>query len=280
MLPRTTAHYLMTGMIILAFLACDFPGLAPDPAAEFYPSHTAAVRTLEAMMTEKAGGPAGSSQSTSADTPLAQTETPAPTPTRPSKGTYFMEQGDGSSIFADYDAGYEVVAPAGWLAFRPYHEEYYALWGTDSASDPDFLAALTRYQSPNADIVRLLALDPEVDHIKGGFVNGLEIDWSRDDDSSISDGVKSLIKVYKQFNMKTISSGTGQNSSGVPIGIAEMEGSMTTYKGEKVSLHIRGIIYKLDKGLLAVILSVIREQKDNFRPGFDRMADPITFFDR
>ena len=92
--------------LLLAMAACVLPGQATQPAPELNPI------TIETAV-------AGTAQAAAEQTAAAQ-------PALPGKTGTALEQGEDGTKYIDYDAGFEVTFPIGWLAVRPGSEEFEA----------------------------------------------------------------------------------------------------------------------------------------------------------
>lgn len=101
-------HVLSAFVMLFAILACALPGQAGQPVTSPNAIETAV---------------AGTSQAAAQQTAAAQLFTA--TPEGPT-GTVIEQSPDGTTKYTDYDAGFEVHYPVGWLTVRPGSAEFNA----------------------------------------------------------------------------------------------------------------------------------------------------------
>jgi hypothetical protein len=278
---------LMIGMIFLAILACDLPGAASDPAAQFYPSHTAAVQTLEAMMTGNALSataaqltvlpPVATDGMPQASASPPVTEAPAPTWTPVPSGTRLTKLSDGSILYSDFEGGYEIVFPATWMAMRPYQTEYYQAWTTEQAANPDFSAALTRMQGFSTNLTRIFAFDRDLGHIQSGFVSNILITWEPNDNMSLSQELKLITDNYKKTKgVKIVVSSIGETALKLPIAFVEFTETGKTVKGADITTYQKVVIFRVNKGAAAASLGIPKNLREPLLTSFDQMLNTIT----
>ena len=141
-----------------AITACVVPGLQSAPAPTFVP--TVDTSRLETMVAETVS--AAITQTEQARPTSTATSQPSPTPaptieasvtptseTIPS-GSTLTVQVDGSTIFVDEHAGFEITAPAAWLVMRVKEQEYLDAWQLAIAADENVQKSLFSVQSTAA----------------------------------------------------------------------------------------------------------------------------------
>ena len=139
------ARFLLGGIIIiLAITACVIPGQAVPSAPAIDPH---AVETSIA----------GTVQAAQAQTALPQVVTTDESPTGMT-GTAIEQMQDGTTRYTDYDAGFEITFPAGWLAVRPNSDEFNVSLTKEGAVNSMLHDQMTADQA---------GYDPEVDRLYG-----------------------------------------------------------------------------------------------------------------
>jgi len=124
--------------MLLATLACALPGRSAQPASDPDAIETAI---------------AGTSQAAAQQTAAAALFTATPEGPR---GTFIEQFPDGTTKYTDYDAGFEVTFPAGWLAVRPNSDEFNTALAGDGAVNSMLHDQMIVDQVDSAD-ARLLA---------------------------------------------------------------------------------------------------------------------------
>ncbi|MBI5964805.1 MAG: hypothetical protein HY863_15100 [Chloroflexi bacterium] len=111
-------------LLLISTLACVIPGLGAPAPAPFNPN---ILSTVVASTAEAAIAQTAAAQSVG-------TEIPAGTVAPILTGSNIEQVQGGITKYSDYDGGFEVTFPAGWLAVRPnYPDEFNASMAKDGA---------------------------------------------------------------------------------------------------------------------------------------------------
>ncbi|RPI87508.1 MAG: hypothetical protein EHM40_22920, partial [Chloroflexi bacterium] len=113
-------HTLMISVVLVAVVACVLPGQSIQPTPDIGPNAvaTAVVGTSQAALTQTAAAqPLATEVSVMASTTIEQAQ-------------------DGTTRYTDYDGGFEISFPVGWLAVRPNSEEFNASLAKAGAANP------------------------------------------------------------------------------------------------------------------------------------------------
>lgn len=160
-------------VILLAITACVLPGQTAQPQAV---QPTAGIDS-KAIATAVAGtAQAAATQTASADL-FAPSQT----------GTAVEPLSDGTTKYIDYDGGFEIIYPVGWLVVRPNSEEFDAALKKQGAANAMLYDQMTLDQSsydPNFDRLFCYIVRPDIEkNIIFGFsklawdpADGLSID--------------------------------------------------------------------------------------------------------
>jgi len=132
--------------ILIAMTACGLPGQATQPASGL---------DANAVASAVAGTAQAAAQQTAVVQPLATRMT----------GTIMEQVEGGGAKYTDYDGGFEITFPAGWLAVRPDSEEFNASLAKDGALNPmlqeQMTADLAGYEA-NYDRLYAYVLRPDI----------------------------------------------------------------------------------------------------------------------
>lgn len=169
-------HIVGTLAILLAIVACVLPGQAvqpptiqPTPAVDTNAIATAVASTAQVAATQTA-----SSQ-------LFGTSVPAGM-----RGTTVEQLKDGTTKYSDYDGGFEVVFPAGWLVLIPGSEEFNTALEKKGAANPALQDQMTLDQSNyNAEFDQIYAYALRPDIKKNVIFGFSKLAWDVEDGLSI-----------------------------------------------------------------------------------------------
>jgi len=264
--PVVTAPTVDTGRI--AVMVAETVSVAITQTAQAQPTATlilAATATAQAT-------------STATPTP-APTETAAATAS-PSQST-LTRQADGSTLFADDRAGYEIKLPAGWMAVRINEKEYQDALALKEASNIVVQQALLSVQSENPNVFRLLALDTQAAHIQNDFVTdmrfafeeGKNISLSSDADlQAIAQKISASAAVFR-FEVTSVKVVT--LASGMQLGMIEAKASFTNPSGAEVGVYQKQVFFNAKTGTQSIIFTTVSDLKDTLLPAFDAMVEAI-----
>ncbi len=134
-------------VILIAVVACVLPGQAIQTAPAMDPM---------AIDTAVAGTAQAAAEQTAAAQPSATVVT----------GTSIEQLADGTTKYSDYDAGFEIIFPVGWLAVRPNSEEFNAALAKEATVNPmlheQMTADLAGYEA-NYDRLYGYILRPDIE---------------------------------------------------------------------------------------------------------------------
>ena len=157
-------HLLSAFAILIAIVACVLPQAAQPPLDP------------NALGTAVAGTVEAAAQQTAAVQPLPTGRT----------GTTIEQLEDGTTKYADYDAGFEITFPVGWLAVRPNSEEFNASLSNAASANSMLHEQMTADQAgyeANYDRLYSYILRPDLqNNVLFGFS---KLVWDSDDTAAI-----------------------------------------------------------------------------------------------
>jgi hypothetical protein len=145
-------HAISTFVFLMAIVACALPGQAP----------ASGPNTIETAI-------ANTAQAAAQQTAAAALFTATPEGTA---GSTVEQLQDGTTKYTDYDAGFEVTFPVGWLAVRPNSEEFNAVLVGEATVNSMLYGQLAADLKENAADYRLYTyiLRPDIkEHVMFGF---------------------------------------------------------------------------------------------------------------
>jgi hypothetical protein len=278
MIPNRSQTLLAIAVIFLIALACALPDLSVSgstPVEDAVLLQTMVAETVAAALSQTAQASIPLSTPTSAEPALTEMPTAGPS----GSGSTLVVQDDGTTLFTDQRAGFEVTVPAGWLALRVNEQEYYDAWSLAVASDPSIQQSLTFIRSQNPNVFRLFGLDVQDGHLQSGFVTNLNIVWEELDDLSLEDDsdLQEMAAELPQSisGLQVISVELATTSGGIPIGIIESRATLQTVSGTNILSILKQVVFKPRTGSVVISLTTIEALGDVVVPPFDGMVETI-----
>jgi hypothetical protein len=273
-------HGLFFPLILLTTaLACVLPG---QPPASF-PPPTPDTR-LGTMVAETVAAALELTQQ-SAPMPILPPEStpePAATPTPPedTSGSTLTKRDDGTTLFTDTRAGYEIAVPAGWLAVRVNQIEYFDAWLLPELSDPALQSSFSSIQDKDPDVSRLFAFDIREGHIRSEVVTSVNLIWDQqaqisfdneDDLQAIAADLPASVEGLTVYATEIVTSSDGTMHGEIQSEIAGLNAS-----GGQVTLYQKMIIFNLKTGTLIITFTTEIEVPEATLSMFDGMIASLS----
>ena len=272
-----------TFFIALTFLAtivaCALPGLPTASAPALAPTtdtgilSTMVAETVSAAiaLTEQAfPTPTLVPTSTSTSTP-----TLIPTPEIIPSGSTLTVQEDGSTLFVDERAGYEVTVPAGWLAVRVNQQEY-----RDALTlAPDIQKSLSSIQNNDPNTFRLFAIDTQDGHIQNEFFTNINFIWDEQgalllkNDDALKASAAQLAETTP--GLEILSTKFSATSNNVLVGLIESKSAMKDSSDTDIVVFQKQAVFNAKTGIMVITLSTVEGLKETVFPAFDAMLETI-----
>ncbi|MGB8984917.1 MAG: hypothetical protein WCC12_23840 [Anaerolineales bacterium] len=204
-------HILMISVVLVAVVACVLPGqtIQPTPGISADTVATAVVGTAQAASTQ-----------TAAAQSLATEVSVMP-------ATNIEQAQDGTTRYTDYDGGFEIIFPVGWLAVRPNSEEFNVSLAKAGAANPmlheQMTADLAGYDA-NFDRLYAYVLRPDIK--KNVMLGFSKLTWDSDDTAVTIDN----------FTMGELTRGL------------EASGGLPGFRADTVQLHEDGSVRMIEIG--------------------------------
>jgi hypothetical protein len=291
-------------LIALAFLAtitaCVVPGLQTSPVP--LPTLTVDTERIEMMVAGTVSAViAQTEQAQPASTPgpiiiptttLASASTLMPTSqstvtpisqsqVSPSQSA-LTKQEDGSTLFMDDRAGYEVKLPAGWLAVRINAQEYLDVFSLGEAKNINVQQSLLSVQEENPNVFRLLAVDARAEHIQNEFVTDMR--FVLDETKTISLNTDADLQAIAQkiptsaavFRFEIASVKIVTTVSGMKIGVIEAKSSFANTSGADVGIYQKQVFFNVKAGTQSITFTTVSDLKNTLLPVFDTMLETVS----
>jgi hypothetical protein len=293
---KKTMNNRRTFFIALIFLAtiaaCVVPGLPTASAPVFAPTvDTGPIETMVAgtvsaaiAQTEQAQPTATSTSAAAATSTSTSTPAPTETPTPQANQSQSMltKQEDGSMLFADKRAGYEIKLPAGWLAVRVNEQEYLDAFSLVEAANTNIQQSLLSVQAEDPNVFRLLAIDTQAAHIQNEFVTDMR--FVLDEQKTISLGSDADLKAIAEkisasatvFRFEVTSVKIVTSASGTQFGVIEAKSSFENAAGADVTIYQKQVFFNVKAGMQSISLTTVEGLKETVLPTFDAMLETIN----
>jgi hypothetical protein len=257
---------LTLGCLAVLITACA-PGNS-DPAAQYYPTYTAIAQALIDLV----------------NTATAQAALPAetPTPPLPAGGTENVKQPNGTTKYSDYDAGFEMTLPEGWIGVRPGNQEFNDVLGNEAANNQALKERMMLDQQgyePVKDRYYFYATKPDV--VENDMLAYAKLAWSPSDpkpvdQTALGDLVQGLEMLPEMPGLRVVSSNIVMNGNGVPVIVIGANWTAKDDSGELIPLYINMLIFKpTDNSTIRVVMTSRKEHRDVIGPDVDEMVQSI-----
>ncbi len=210
--------------------------------------------------------------------PAAQTVTPTPQPF--ASVSTLIKQDNGSTLFVDESAGYEITVPAGWLAVRINEKEYYDAWTLPENADIHIQTSLLSIKEQEPATFRLLVLDTQEGHIKNEIVTNINFIW--DPQTVLSFDTDVDLRAFAD-ELPSITDGLTVSSmeiivppSGAPYGVITSKVGGFNASGAQVSLYQKMVLFNLKTGVLVITFATENGFAETTLPVFDAMLGTIV----
>jgi hypothetical protein len=260
-------------IIFLTFiLACAIPGQQAAPL----PAPTVDTNILSTMVAETVAAAVALTEQAAPTATIVPTETIEPTvtvsPTAeivPSGSTLTVHE-DGSIMFVDERAGFEVTVPAGWLAVRIHQQEY-----RDAlALTPDIEKALTDIQNNDPNTFRLFALDTQDGHFLNGFFTNINFIWDEFDVTLLEnkDALEARANLLASTvqGLEILSTEFSTTSNNVLIGLIESKST-----SDAGVIFQKQAIFNAKAGTMTLTVFTVEDLKDVTFSTFDTLLETI-----
>lgn len=250
-------------VLVSALLACQAGGMIPSIFATATPTFTVT--------------PSPTATATA-------TYTPSPTPT-PIPDMSLESQADGSSLFIDNKAGFSMLIPSTWVTIPANVDDLTPYVERASEDNPQLEKAFSMLQKVDPNILKIMAMDTNMDHYKDSYVPNFTVISMRDPIGSklpLKNTVEIMGNAIKsQFpGAKLIGSGVEQVDSDFSYGYNEWNISMNTPGAAAVKVFQKQAFFPIQDYFVIMTLSAHASKYDDVLAEFDAIMETIKLLDR
>jgi hypothetical protein len=268
--------------LLMTILACVVPGIstASEPAPSVEPGR------LETMVAETVSAAIAQTEQAAPKATLPPTDTAEPAETAASteepvvSGSSLTAQNDGTILYVDSTARFQLNVSPGWLPVRINEQEYYDAFSLPAASDAAVQRTLVNIKTLDPNTFRLFIYDLQDGHMQNGVITSVNFVWdpkgriSLEDDTGIKDAANALSKSIPNLNVN--SSSVSSTTNGIPIGVILSDIPGKTFEGTDVVLFQKQVYLNLPAGELIISFTTEQGFKDATLPFFDTMVESIN----
>jgi hypothetical protein len=264
-------------ILLLTMQACAIPGQQaaslPTPTVDPAQLDAIVAETVAAVLQQTASAPTAT---------VAVTATRQPTPTEtatPLQQSAMTNQADGTTLFVDEKAGFNITVPPGWLAVRIDQIEYYDAFSLPQAEDPSVQTALMDINDLDPNVFRLFIFDLQDGHVQNGFVNNVNVIWRQGESISLKtdEEIKATAEELPSVvpGLVVISSSISTTAANILTGVILSEITSQQSDGTTLNVFQKQVFLNVKDGLLVLTFTTGQDIKDATLPFFDAMIESI-----
>jgi hypothetical protein len=253
---RGIIYFVIFVMVLaLTSLSCEVANLpflateTPTPTATFTPSPT----------------PTPSSTPT-----LTPTSTPLPT------GRVKEEQADGTTVFIDYDGGYQVTFPQNWIPVISVEEDIEDIINSLPEQEQNISDIMEMAKNTGGEAYRVFALNFKAQ--EKIYTPNINISYQEDAIFSavpMEDLIAANLEFLPSLGIEVVSSGVKNTSSGIETGFMDVKWALKITENQKINLIQRQIYFKSGKGMAVITISTTRENPFDLSSDIDQLIESI-----
>jgi hypothetical protein len=192
---------------------------------------------------------------------------------------------DGSMLFTDPKTGFSLLIPSTWAGIPANVDDITLYVEQASENNPQFSNALSMLQKIDPNILRVMALDSNIDHYTGNYVPNFIVLATKDPRStkmSLKSWVKLMgISIKSQFPQANIlNSGVEQVSSDFSYGYIELEIPVNGPGGAVVKVFQKQAFFPVQDYLVVMTLSAHSSNYDDALLEFNSIIKTVHRLDR
>ena len=205
--------------------------------------------------------------------------TPAPTEPAMTGKSSLAAQSDGTILFVDEQAKFQLNVSPGWLPVRINEQEYYDAFSLPVAADAAVQRALMNIKTLDPNTFRLFIYDLQDGHMINGVITSVNFVWdpegsiSLEDDADIKQAADDLSTAIPNLNVNSYA--VSSTVSGIPIGVIISDIPGKTFEGTDVVLFQKQVYMNLPAGGLVISFTTEQGFKDATLPFFDTMVETL-----
>lgn len=258
-------NFLSAWVILMAVTACALPNQATPspPAMDLAAMETSAVDTAQAAATQ---------------TTLVNPATSTPLPI----GVVKEQKADGSILLTDYDGGYQITFPKGWVVIIPNEEDISEALSNFPEQEENISRLIEAAQNADTNnMIRAFGFNPKAQ--QSSYTPNINVSHNTNSllaATSLKDLVDATVQYYSSGNIEVLSSEVKTTTSGVEIGVIEMQLTINTLSGDKLDLRQRQVMTKSEKGIVNLTFSTVRDATIDLTADVDEVIESFQLLNK
>ena len=269
-------HALSTFVMLMAIIGCVLPGQAAQPGPAVDPN---------AIVTAVAGTAQAAATQTAQASPITATEAPVttetPPPAAPATGKLKREQSDGTTLFTDYDSGYQITFPQGWTVIIPEKDDISKALNDlpEQGQNISNLIESAKKADTN-NMIRVFGFNLKAQ--QGVYTPNVNISYDTNPllkTTPLKDVLDATVAYYPSMGIQVISSEIVQTSSGMETGVIQTEWSMNVANNQQVNLHQKQVFFKSGDGVAIVTFSTVKNATVDLTDDVNKLIESIQLLE-
>lgn len=218
-------------------------------------------------------------------TPLpTSTPTPSPTPTPIPEGVIQTEQADGSILFTDYDGGYQLAIPQGWVVVPISKEDLDTMLTTLAESNPQVEQFRSVISQLDPDAFRVFLFNFGANAVQETYVTNVNIILDRSSialSAPLDYMITASISAFEAMGdrITVLESNQFTTASGIPAAAIHISQRIATSSGEQVEIYQSVVLVKTEKGMATITFSTPFSLHETTEPEFDQIIDRLALLE-
>ena len=267
-LPHTLSAFVM----LMAIVGCVLPGQVAQPGPAMDPNTIA---------TAVAGTAQAAAKQTAQASPITATEAPVTVetlpPVPPATGKLKQEQSDGTTLFTDYDSGYQITFPQGWTVIIPEKDDISKALNDlpEQGQNISNLIESAKKADTN-NMIRVFGFNLKAQ--QGVYTPNVNISYDTNPllkTTPLKDVLDATVAYYPSMGIQVISSEIVQTSSGMETGVIQTEWSMNVANNQQVNLHQKQVFFKSGDGVAIVTFSTVKNATVDLTDDVNKLIESI-----
>ncbi len=212
---------------------------------------------------------------------LTSTPTYTPTSTPLPTGKSKEEQSDGTTLFTDYDGGYQITFPQGWTVIIPEKDDINKLLSGIPEQEENVSNLIETAKSADVNkLIRVFSFNFKAQ--QGAYTPNVNISYNTNAilaATSLKDLINAMVGYYPSMGVEVVSSEIKQTSSGMEIGIIEAAWAMKASNNQKINLAQKQIFFKSRDGVAIVTFSTVKNATVDLSNDVNKLIESIQLLD-
>jgi hypothetical protein len=190
------------------------------------------------------------------------------------------KQPDGSTVFTDYDNGYQLTLAEDWIVIPISAEDLSNLVGAMAAENPELAEQAEAFEQLDPDVFRMVAINQDPGLIAKGYATNVTVAAIEDptlatmplafisavmEDSFESNGAEILTQGVNEID----------NPNNVEVEYLDLEQTAPTPSGGSLTVRARVILFQVQGKLMMLTIAAPKEFSDEVFAAANKIGESI-----